>query len=675
MASGLERASTGQARLLVPVGLLLASLAVYGRTLTYPFVLDDSSVIVNNSFLQALRNPLVLFVSDYSRGTGFGPGYFRPLMMFTFWLQGGLLGWTPGHLHLVNILLHAATAWALYLTARALDCGSQGALFGALLFLVFPPGHESVGSIVGRCDILATLFFLLGCRALFLWRAGTVGLARTCAAVFGLGLLAMLGKENAATYPVAIGATAGFFHLGRRHQGREQPAVHLKESLAIGGSAFVALLVYLTLRFIAVGGIAMPAQSLQQSPNPVVALAQPERTYAALYGTGRMLLTILWPTPMSAPRDFAPGHPFPLSGLFDPGVAVPAAVLLLLAAGLTRLFLKGRVLALPVFLFLLNLVPVSNLVVLAATFIAERFLYLPFSGAAIAAALGWDFASARLVERPQRWAAMVLLVVALLTLWGCVASHRAADWRSEEAVVSRWPSQFPWATMGWNHLGVADFQKGDLPAARRDFETSLNLDPDNAVVLGQLGSVLSRLGDWDGAARRLERAVALMPSDPANRIELSRALLRLGKKQDALEQAQAAYALKPTNLAALQALSIALLENQRFDEAAWHWQRLVEADPGSLPAYNALLLCLYRLSRWDEAARAADGAARHFPREPLFDLWIARLAMRQGRVEDAIARLAVARQKNAPVARWINEVDDLKPLRGDSRVQALIESP
>src|SRR5713226_80121 len=141
-------------RLAVPLALIIASLLVYGRTLSYPYVLDDPGVIVHNEFLRSPSNFPLLLVSDYERGRSGGAGYYRPLMMITFALQGTLFGWNPGPFHLVNVILHAMTAWTLYLLARAMGCGAAGALVGALLFMVFPPSQESVASVVGRCDIL-----------------------------------------------------------------------------------------------------------------------------------------------------------------------------------------------------------------------------------------------------------------------------------------------------------------------------------------------------------------------------------------------------------------------------------------------------------------------------------------------------------------------------------------
>src|SRR2546428_1219056 len=120
------RARRALERFGAPSLFVLASFVVYGRSLAYPFVLDDRMAIVDNGFLKSARQPFVFLISDYSRGTSFGPGYFRPLMMASLWLQGSLFGWTPGPFHAVNLLLHGLAGWALFLAAPALGASAAG---------------------------------------------------------------------------------------------------------------------------------------------------------------------------------------------------------------------------------------------------------------------------------------------------------------------------------------------------------------------------------------------------------------------------------------------------------------------------------------------------------------------------------------------------------------------
>src|SRR5439155_376934 len=114
--------------------------------------------------------------------------------------------------------------WALFLAASALGCGTAGAVVGALVFTVFPPAQDSVASVVGRCDVLAALFCLLGWRAQILWQRGSIGSVRAFASVFWFGLLAMLGKESGVVFVGAAGLTAIVFLAAASREPGQPPA-------------------------------------------------------------------------------------------------------------------------------------------------------------------------------------------------------------------------------------------------------------------------------------------------------------------------------------------------------------------------------------------------------------------------------------------------------------------
>jgi len=659
-------------RLAPLLACVAAALLVYARTLSYPFVLDDQMVIVQNDFIKTPASLSQVWLSDYSRGTLFGPGYFRPLMMFTLALEGLLLGWSPWHFHLINVLLHALAAWSLYLTGRALACRRGPALAAALLFAVFPPGQEAVGSIVGRCDILATLFLLLGWRAQILWERGRGSTARACALVFALGSLAMLGKENGVVFAGVIGLSAVGFLLGARRTGGRAASGHgVLAHGAIAAAASGALVVYLALRRSAVGGIGLTAAVSALSTNPVASLEQPQRTWAALYGTGRILLGVLGLAPVSVPLALGRGRPLPLAGLLDVRVLAPALCLAVLGPLAAALVARARPSGAALGLFLLALLPATNLVVVGAAFVADRFLYLPFAGLALAAAIGWQRSVERAAGSIRRRGTGRILAAGLIVLWGILASGRVSAWRSEQAIAEFWTRQFPWQAMGWNHTGLAALERGDLPAARQAFERSVEIDSNDATIQRYLGTTLGRLGLWKDSTERLRRAAELEPGDVGVRTDLAQALLAQGDASGALEEARAAHALRPSYFAAQRALATALFDTARYAEAAAEFRQLLGVDPHSSQLHSALILALYRDGRFAEAEEAAREAVRRDPGDPEFDLWCASLSARLGRREQAIADLQEASRKNGPVGLWLRKMDELGSLLGDPRVRAL----
>ncbi len=433
----------------------------------------------------------------------------------------------------------------------------------------------------------------------------------------------------------------------------------------------MALTAYLALHQVVVGGIGMQADVAAHTPNPVANLVQPLRTYFALFGIGRLLLTVLGKAPLSVPLSLTHGGPFPSFGPLDLRVLLPAVIVALLVVVACHQISRGRLMGLALAMFLINLIPASNLVVTPGVFVAERFLYLPFVGLGLAAAITWDSASTCFATDARVKRLGLVAVGGFIVVWGGLASERATIWKSEETISESMGQCFPWQGTWWDRVGQMNMEKGDLERAWECFERSAAIDPNDAETLGHLGAVLGRLGRWEESSLRLRRAAEMAPSNPEIRIALARALLTLGEKQAALEEARAGHALRPSLFAGHQVFATALFENGRYEEAAREFRQLLLQRPESAPLRQAYISSLSREGRLEEAEAAARDASRQIPSDPQFDLWSARLATRMGRRDQAFAALEEAKRKSGPVAVWLEKVDDLKSLRDDPRARAL----
>ncbi len=85
----------------------------------------------------------------------------------------------------------------------------------------------------------------------------------------------------------------------------------------------------------------------------------------------------------------------------------------------------------------------------------------------------------------------------------------------------------------------------DLPRARREIDTALELEPSYAAALAAKGQMLVELprlmgGDRDEGTRLLRRAVELDPNDAQARLLLANNLEAEGRREEALDQATAA---------------------------------------------------------------------------------------------------------------------------------------
>ena len=76
---------------------------------------------------------------------------------------------------------------------------------------------------------------------------------------------------------------------------------------------------------------------------------------------------------------------------------------------------------------------------------------------------------------------------------------------------------------------------GDLPAAKQAYLTALQLRPNFAIALGNLGSVYYEEGSMEDAIRTYKRALELMPNFPDVYNNLGNALRETGKLAEAVE--------------------------------------------------------------------------------------------------------------------------------------------
>jgi tetratricopeptide (TPR) repeat protein len=87
----------------------------------------------------------------------------------------------------------------------------------------------------------------------------------------------------------------------------------------------------------------------------------------------------------------------------------------------------------------------------------------------------------------------------------------------------------------------------DLPAAQKEFEQELEIDPDNANAAYELGEMHRKAKQIDDAQKYFEQALAHYPDFPEAQLGLSAVLLEKKEPEQALAQARRAAATDPEN--------------------------------------------------------------------------------------------------------------------------------
>ncbi len=501
---------------LLPLSILLLAVGlVFAPSLKGRFLLDDFLFIQNNLVVQELENLPRILTSTDAVGLTFDNRYYRPLTTLTFALDWAVWGDRPFGFRLTNLLLHAATVLLLLLLFRRLLGGGRpaerAALAGALLFAVHPAHAEPVAYTSARADLLCGMLL---CASFLLFLRGEEGKGRAPLLLSQLAfLLALLSKIVALILPPLI-----LIHLllaGKRKGVARQVAPF---ALTAGAFLVVRALV-----------VEMPLGDGSPLPFRIATAGVNLATY---------ILHALFPFNLQV-------HYFPpvRTTLADPVVFLSwCAVGLALWGGwwaARRLPLAGVGAA----WFLGGLLPVSGIFFLMLpTLIADRYLYIPLMGAALAAA-----AVLRPALEGRRWPLVAAALAAAAVLGGVVTGGRLEGYQSHLSFWQTAAAETPGAPLVRYQLGVALLREGKMAEAE---------------------GILKAL-DAEGF--------------PHPRLQLDLALLALGAGDPGGAEVRVARALQagasPSETHTM--LGIIALEKGSADSAAAHFGRALETDPHS----------------------------------------------------------------------------------------------
>jgi tetratricopeptide (TPR) repeat protein len=396
-------------------------------------------------------------------------GNYHPLTMLSFAVEERLFGIHPAELHAVNLLLHLCGSILIFLFLFELSGSTLGALAGALFFAIHPLRVESVGWIAERKDVLCELFF----AAALLAYARHVRRGAHFGWTVAWFVLAVLAKATAVVFPVAV-LLIDF--LERRRPRAVRTAALFAISVAFGILA-----------------VAAQRGSGALAKLPVFAFTPLQKALLS----GRVVAMYI--AREIVPVNLSAFYPYPRAvGAAD--VAATVAVLAL-AVALAAAAFRWRAAVFGAAFFLLTVAPTLPLLSVGWTLAADRFTLLPSIGLAYLVTIG-----------VMRIRSAMPVVIAGSILLAFLTWQRCAAWHDSVAL---WTSVIEYddtIAFAYNSRAVALVAE-DAPAAKRDLDRAVLLDPCYGSALRNRALFAGRAGDLAAADRDLQRAMACDPSD------------------------------------------------------------------------------------------------------------------------------------------------------------------
>jgi protein O-mannosyl-transferase len=522
----------GRNELLIALGLVAVTLAVYAQVASHHFIiLDDNRYIRENPMV---NHGLTLTGIAWAFTT-FHAANWHPLTWLSHMLDSQIFGLNAGGHLLVNALIHASNTLLLFLFLRRVTGAKWPSAIVAALFALHPLHVESVAWAAERKDTLSTFFGLLTLVA-YARYVETPSWKRYALVAVALAL-GLMAKPMLVTWPFVL-LLLDYWPL-RRFQWQR----------ATGPKGFVRALAPLVreklpLFCLAAASMVITfiAQSHGGAVRTFVQVPVPLRLSNAVVSCAKYLSRTVWPW------DLTVYYPFPRTGVPLWELVCAIVLLTVITVFVLRQARERPYLLMGWLWFVGTLIPVIGLVEVGGAAMADRYYYVPSIGLFIALVFGLsDLAQAFRIDR----VIMGTLTVVALSILACLTAVQIGRWRNSETLFQYTSSVIPDNRMIENNLGTILGQSGKYDQAEAYFAKALRTKPDYLEVISDadirenLGLLMAHQGRLPEAVEQLNEALRLNPNSAEAHTTLGVVLLRSGKAEESIPHFLAALRLKP----------------------------------------------------------------------------------------------------------------------------------
>ena len=500
---------------------------------------DDYDNVVNNPGVHGLGRAQLEWM-----WTSAVLGHYIPLTWMSFGMNFALGGLKPRGYHVLNLLLHAANAAAVYWIARRLlratpaadssettaspGAVDVGAAFAALLFAVHPLRVESVVWITERKDVLSSFFFLLSVLA-YLRAVAAETIQPVSRALSLLAFAAaLLSKASAMPLPAVL-LLLDAYPLGRIRRLGWRRCLLEKLPWAVIGAAGALLALTVVLKGTGVTGY--------ESYGVGARIAM--TAYALMFYPARWL----WPVQL-IPLYELPTRIDPLSIRF----VVPMVAFVLITAALIALRRRWPAGLAAWTLSVMMLLPISGAVHSGHQLAHDRYSYL--SGLGLALLLGGGLMRLLSADLRRRLGPVIVRSIALgaavlVLMLGVATWDQSKIWQDSETLW-RWAVEIdPECAVCWNNFGTSLTTQKRHPEAESAYRRALQLRPTRATVANNIATALHGQRKDVEAEAMLRQALTLDPNLTGALANMGALYAQTGRLAESLPYFRRAWAQDP----------------------------------------------------------------------------------------------------------------------------------
>jgi hypothetical protein len=486
----------------IVAALALAIAVTMGTAVANGFVYDDVSAIVENAHVTSPHWASIP-ASTYWLGT-----LWRPFTVAGFAAEWAAFGGHAWGFHLVSLLAYLAVAVLLFLLLERLGTRRTVAAVLSILFVVHPVHVEVVANVVGQSELWVALA-LLAATLIYLRAPPPQRHGMHAAALLVVVALGVMSKEQGFVAPLLL--------LGVLWLRLPVPRPRTREQIRLLWIVAAVTVILLLIRRNITGSLGG-----ETSATAFTGTGFGARALTFLDVVPRDAMLLIWPMHLQA--DYNPPQiPIggPVGALHVIGLALVVAIIALFWWSRHR----APLVAFGCWWTAITLAPVTNLVTATGIVMAERVLFLPSIGVAIAIAGG-----VTVWQRHARPVMVVRWVVAAAAAWGVVMGvrsfQRTAVWHDNSGFFTRLTIDAPTSSRAWKVAATYWSGAHQNARAEADFRHSIALWPRDPDAYEQLGQLLRTEGRYADAVPVLTAGVQLDPERTTLRAKLIECLIK-----------------------------------------------------------------------------------------------------------------------------------------------------
>lgn len=221
---------------------------------------------------------------------------------------------------------------------------------------------------------------------------------------------------------------------------------------------------------------------------------------------------------------------------------------------------------------------------------------------------------------------------ATLQLYGGKPEQQANAIADMQSVVSKMPENF---VLRFN-LGRALMQKGDVEAAKVQFQDSIKLRPDYIPPRLALSQIQLSRGEWANAMTSGKEILAVNPNNVSARLIISSALMGTGELKQALVELEQTLKTNPESNDAKYQQAFIYFQEKRFSEAEKIFNDIYHSNPPDIRGLMGITETYMIQGKYDMAMTAVKKEIELHPERTALKIAYGNIAIRNNKVQEAI---------------------------------------